>query len=355
MTAFHRLRIARLEKRIGGQASTVVFEIPAALESAYRWKAGQHITVRFDLNGSSVRRTYSISGSPHAETRLKITVKRAKGGLVSNYINDSLTVGQEVEMMPPFGSFILEPQPNRQRTYYFFASGSGITPLFSMLMSVLLEEPYSRCHLLFGNRDSSSILFDKELAHMSEEYAGRLTVRHVLSGNGSWGSRRPWRRGRLDASCVEGFLGECPPYAQDTQHYICGPGSMNRVVRAALQELDVPVERIHTESYGNDLVQDDSVVGTAAKVQVDLAKISHTFTVSEGETVLAAGLRAGLELPFSCESGVCGACKAKLKTGKVHMRAWMALDEEEREAGQILTCQSLPLASELRLTYESQV
>ena len=163
---FYPLRVAETHSEIAGHAKSVCFEIPSNLKGTFIWRPGQHITLRFELNGADVRRSYSISSSPLSGDPLRISVKRVDGGLVSNHINDKVQVDQVIEVMPPFGSFCLDPDASRRRTHYFFAAGSGITPIFAMLESVLMAEPHSVAHLIYGNTSAKTILFKEGLTQL---------------------------------------------------------------------------------------------------------------------------------------------------------------------------------------------
>lgn len=347
---FHALAVAGTELETA-TARTVGFDVPESLVDEYRWRAGQHVTVRFEIGGNEVRRSYSISAPPDAGSLLQITVKRIEGGLVSAHINDRIEEGDRIGVTRPFGGFCLEPGAGLRRTHYFFGAGSGITPLFAMIKTVLQKEPYSFAHLVYGNRSAKSIIFRDELADMCGRDRGRFTVSHVLSAPSLFSRFSYWRRGRIDAPAIETLFLEQPPRAQDTQYYVCGPGGMNAAVKAALLDLDVPKDRIHMESYGRNVDRDDSVEGVAATANVELKGARHEIRVDRGETILEACRKAGLAPPYSCESGVCGACKASLKGGKVHMRARAALEDSDIRDGAILTCQALPQASELTVDY----
>ena len=348
---FHRLRVleTRTETR---QATSLLFDVPSVLRDAFRWKPGQHVTLRFALDGEEVRRSYSISDAPMDAGPLRVTVKRVRDGLVSNHINNHVAAGNVIEVMPPFGGFCLEPDPRARRTHYFFGAGSGITPIYSMVRSVLAGEPHSAARLVYGNVNADSVIFREELARLEKEFQGRLTVRHVLSSPSWLSSFRYWRRGRIDAKCVADFIDEHPPYAQDTQYYVCGPGGMNAAVRGALMQLDVPDIRIRMENYGPVTPPDDSVTGVAAKATVRLRGATFPVAVSAGQTVLDAVRAANASPPYSCESGVCGACRAHLRHGEAHLRACMALTDAEVSGGAILTCQALALTPEVTVEYD---
>ncbi len=348
---FHQLRVLDTCAETK-QATSVRFAVPLDLSDTFLWRAGQHVTLRFWIDGVEVRRSYSISETPASGAPLRITVKRVKGGLVSNHINDRITAGDIVDVMPPFGGFCLEPEPISRRTYYFFGAGSGITPLYAMIRTIMVAEPYSVAFLAYGNVNAGSIIFRKPLADMEQQTEGRLIARHVLSSPSWLSSFSHWRRGRIDGDAIAAFVDEHPPYAQDAQYYVCGPGGMNSTVRAALQGLDVPDVRIHTESYGASEPLDDSIKGVAATASVRLKGTSLTVPISAGQTVLDAVRAAGVNPPYSCESGVCGACRAHLRNGKVHLRARMALTEADVERGIILTCQALPTTPQLAVEYD---
>lgn len=348
---FHQLRVldtcAETE-----QATSFRFAVPPDLSGTFRWRSGQHLTLRFWIDGVEVRRSYSISDTPSSGDLLRITVKRVEGGLVSNHVNDRIAAGDIVDVMPPFGGFCLEPEPISRRTYYFFGAGSGITPLYAMIRTILAAEPYSVAYLAYGNANADSIIFREPLADMEKQNEGRLMVRHVLSSP-SWLSSFPyWRRGRIDGDAIGAFIDQHPPYAQDAQYYVCGPGDMNTTVRAALLGLDVPDTRIHTESYGATEPPDDSIKGVAATASVRLNGASLAVPISTGQTVLDAVRASGVNPPYSCESGVCGACRAHLRNGKAHLRARMALTDADIERGIILTCQALPTTPQLAVDYD---
>lgn len=349
---FHPLTVLDTREEIGGLAKTVMFDVPEALRETFAWRPGQHLSFRFTVNGEEQRRSYSISSSPFTGDPLRITVKRVKDGTVSNHINDNVRKGQKIDVMPPFGGFCLDPDAKVRRTHYFFGAGSGITPLYAMLGSVLAAEPHSFVHLAYGNADEKSVLLSDELNAVWEANPERMTVHHVFSKPGFWSSANYWRKGKIDKSAIEALVAENPPYAQDTQYYICGPGGMNKSVKAALMALDVPATRIHMESYGGEAELDTSFEGVAATAEITLGGRTHSIGVPKGQTILEAAKSAGLNPPFSCQSGVCGACRAKLTEGNVHMRARMALEDAEIAKGTILTCQSLPINDRLSLMYD---
>lgn len=351
MSAFHCLSVGAVREEIGGRARTVIFDVPEDLAETFRWRAGQHVTLRFDLAGQEERRSYSISASP-VSGPLQITVKRVEGGLVSNHINDHIVAGDRIDVMPPFGGFCLDPDKSARRTCYFFAGGSGITPLIAMVQALLEDEPFSTAHLVFGNRNAASILFREGIEDLAARHKERMTVSHVLSAPSWLSSFSPWRSGRIDEAAIETLFAEQPPYAQDVQYFVCGPGAMNGSVKSALMNLDVPANRIHMESFGAMQVEEDGVKGVAAQAQVTLDGATHDVSVAAGQTLLEAIRAHNLDPPFSCQSGVCGACRARLTSGAAHMRARMALEDSDIEDSAILTCQSVAQSKELAIAFE---
>jgi len=341
------------EEQIGGLAKTVSFDVPENLRDQFTWTAGQHLTLCFHINGEEVRRCYTISSSPTSGDPLRITVKRVKGGLVSNHINDNVQKGHTVDLLPPGGSFQLIPEDTERRTHYFIGAGSGITPLFAMLHTVLTAEPYSQAHLLYANRNDESIIFSDTLRSLSESYPDRLTVSHIFSAPRLLSSFPYWKSGKIDATLLEKWITENSPYAQDCQYYLCGPGTMNRDLKLALQSLDVPSDRIHFESFGGGDSDDtnDGIKSCPATAQVTLDGKTHTVQIAQDQTILEAVRAAGLTPPFSCQSGICGQCQATLSSGTCEMKSHAALDDSDLETQKILTCQSLCTSPELEFIY----
>lgn len=347
---FYQLTVLDTHQPIAA-AKSIVLDVPDALKKTFCWRPGQHITLRFEIKGEEVRRSYTISTSPISEN-LRITVKRVQDGLVSNYINDTIESGDTIDVLPPFGRFCLDPDIKKRRTHYFFGAGSGITPLFSMLSSVLLAEPHSFAYLLYGNTDENSIIFHKELDALAAKHPKHLKVRYMLSKRTRFSTFKPWHYGRIDADTIQAFIKAHPPYAQDAQYYVCGPGNMNAAVKLALQvNHDVPPARIHSETFGGNVEIDTSFEGIAAQATITLKGQSHKVRIAHGQTLLDAMIAAGMTPPYSCQAGICGACHAKLTDGSVHMQARMALEDTDIQQGTILTCQAVAKTDTLALTF----
>lgn len=353
----YQLKVTHIHRTIP-EASVVSFEVPAKLQETFAFKPGQFLSLQFELNGETVRRSYSICCAP-GEGGLQVGVKRVKGGLVSNHINENLRVGDRVSVLPPDGRFFTEPVANNYKTYYLFAAGSGITPVLSILQTVLRTEPRSYVNLLYGNKNQESIMFKAELDTLQNEYADRLVVVHSLSSPKSqwsdlWTSShdKEYRTGRVDAEAIKWMLDTYPPYAQNAEYFICGPGKMIENTRQTLHSLDVPDKRIFSENFGG--------AGTATKVEgvanalliAQLNGQTIETTISKGQTVLRALIAADADPPYSCEGGVCSTCKCKLTSGEVQMKINLALTDKEVADGYILSCQSVALAEEVRVVYE---
>ncbi|MEO0734811.1 MAG: ferredoxin--NADP reductase [Bacteroidota bacterium] len=364
--SFHPLTIASLTPETD-QAVTVAFKVGEELVEDFRYKAGQYLTLKFVVNGKEERRAYSMCSAPH-DDELAVTVKRVKGGIVSNHIADVLKAGDEVEVMPPQGRFLVEPDYNARRDYYLFGAGSGITPLMSILRTLLEEEPKSHVYLLYGNRNEDNIIFHEQLKELVARYGGQLTVEHTLSrpkkekagglrgffggGKTSWEGKK----GRIDIRAVQDFLGAYPGKVDTKQYYVCGPGQMIDNVEQALLGLGVLKENIHAERFvsANDVKKAASVAGevNGAQVIATLSGKEHTINLKPGQTILDGLLESGATPPYSCLAGACSTCMAKVDKGGVKMEVCFAIDDDEIAAGYILACQSHPTTEEVRVNFD---
>ena len=346
-------------------AVSITFDVPEELKSVFSFKAGQYVTLKFNVDGKEERRAYSMSGSP-LETGLTITVKRVKGGLISNIVNDQVEEGNVIQVFPPQGRFCPELDEENRKTYYLFAAGSGITPVFSILKTILETEIQSSVFLLYGNRNGASIIFKERLAAIEKTYSGQFFLEHMLSqpkrekakglgglfkkGKISW----PGKVGRIGTASVIEFIEEHQPPYRDVEYFICGPGDFIDVVEATLLGQGIDNGRIHSERFFlPDLGEPQKVKGAdGAKAFVELHGQSIEIDVPPGKTILETLKDADYAPPYSCTAGMCSTCVAKLHSGKVEMEACHALEEEEIEAGYILTCQSHPTTKEVKLTYD---
>jgi len=351
------------------EAVTLVFNVPEELKETFSYTQGQYLTLRFDLDGREVRRSYSMCSSP-LETDLAVTVKRVEGGLMSTHIHERIQAGQTIEVMPPEGRFYTALDSEQRKSYYLFGAGSGITPLISILKTVLETEPLSTVFLLYGNRREPSIIFRKQLDELQQRYSGQLFVEHLLSqpkrekvkglaglvkkGAVSWDGRI----GRIDHGQIARFLEQHPPRGQDVEYFICGPGNMIDNTKAALLGQGIDSKRIHVEYFlsgtpGGQSAENGAEAasgGAAVKVHLDGQVID--LEVPEEKSILDTLLDQGYDPPYSCTAGACSTCMAKVLKGSVTMEVCYALDDEEVEEGFILTCQSHPSSAELEITFD---
>ncbi len=360
---FHQLTISNIKQETPDTVS-LSFDIPTDKQSVFQYFPGQYLTLKFDINGNEERRAYSMSSSPLDE-QLTVTVKRVKNGKVSNHIQDNLKAGDQVDVLAPDGRFLAKVNEENRKTYYLFGAGSGITPLMSILRTVLEGEPQSSIFLFYGNRKEEDIIFRKELDALQQRYKGQLLVEYILSQpkqekaggiSGFLGRKKMiWsgRTGRLDKKQAAELLEKHTPRYPDTEYFMCGPGSMNEAIEALLLEKGIDKNRINREVFtttGLDKKEVQAVAGAQAKIKIG-SKI-HEITVPAGKTILDALLDLKIEAPYSCTSGSCSTCIAKVNKGTTEMEVCYALDDDEVEEGFILTCQAKPTSAEVEIDFE---
>jgi ring-1,2-phenylacetyl-CoA epoxidase subunit PaaE len=354
---FHRLKIADI-RRETPDAVSIAFAVPPGLREAYRFHPGQHLTLRTEKNGEDVRRSYSIcTGLDDGE--LRVAIKRVEGGAFSTLCNELFKPGDEIDVMTPQGRFGLVPDPSAARSYLAIVAGSGITPVLSLLRSVLKREPKSRFALIYGNRSTPDIIFKEALEDLKDRFVDRFVVHHVLSRE-----QQDFAlfNGRIDGDKISALLKSFAAPSDIDHAFLCGPGGLIEEGKRALLNLGVSADRIHAEYFSTDGLPviprpasgkpaDDQPAVAIAHVTFDGS--AYDLPIRAGETIIDAGLRAGLELPFSCRGGMCCTCRAKLVSGEVRMETNYSLEPWEMQAGFVLTCQSHPLTSEVTVDYDT--
>ena len=360
---FHTLTVTAVE-RLTEDAVALSFAIPDELSDEFAFEPGQHLTLRATVDGQDVRRSYSICRSrPEALERKEVRIASARvvGGLMSNWINDSVSAGDRIEVMTPLGGFTCATQPDATRHHVAIAAGSGITPVMSLLSTALAEEPRSRATLVFGNRHTTSIMFLEELEDLKNEYPERFHLINVLSREAQ---DVELFSGRLDRERLERILRDIVPVSTVDQWYLCGPSGLVGTAQELLSDLGVDSHHVHHEVFhvdeaGLPVVMSEPVArapGVPAEAVVTVNLDGRTTVIempSCNETILAATLRARPDAPFSCTGGVCGTCRARLVEGEVRMDRNYALEPEEVAAGIVLACQSHPVTATVALDYDA--
>lgn len=334
---------------------TIFFEQP---EPYLDYKPGQYLTVILDLNGKEQRRSYSLCTSPFTDPHPGITVKRVDNGLVSNYLNDHIRPGKTVEIMKPLGNFTAEFHSQNKRHFVMIAGGSGITPIMGITKSVLINEPHSKVTLLYCSRSEDQIIFKNELEKLEEQYDGRLMVVHNLSQpSAQWSGLR----GRLDAKKIKDTLQSISyPELESSLYFVCGPEGLMNLSVDTLEQMGVNSKDIHKESFYTDIAAKEEELKAAGKLAPELTREVEVimdgetfhFEVAAGKTILEAGLDNDVDMPYSCQSGLCTACRGRLLSGKVDMIEDAGLSAGEIEEGFILCCSSKPASGDVKVIIE---
>jgi ring-1,2-phenylacetyl-CoA epoxidase subunit PaaE len=351
---FHRLAVNDL-RRETQDAVSMTFAIPHDLAGDYSFLPGQYLTLRTTMDGEEVRRSYSICSGPD-DGELRIAVKKVDGGAFSSWAADELKHGDELDVMTPTGRFGIAHAPDQARLYVGFAAGSGITPILSIVKGVLAREPKSRFFLFYGNRTTEGMLFLEELEELKDRFMQRLSLFHVISGEEQ---DIPILHGRLDGDKVRVLLRSLVPASHVDHVFICGPAGMSEDIEATCRAIGIADEKIHVERFVSEFggtPRPKAVVapGTPPKAMASLIIDGkrREVPVAEGEAILDAALRAGMDLPFACKGGMCSTCRAKLVEGDAQMEVNYSLEPWELKAGFILTCQARPCSEKVVVDYD---
>jgi len=353
MAKFHSLKVAKLTHPTE-ESVAVTFDIPDDLRSEFQFTQGQHLTLKKDIEGEDTRRSYSICSCPIDET-MTVAIKKLEGGKFSTYANDSLQVGEEIEVMPPHGSFYVPLDPEQARSYVAFASGSGITPIISIIETTLRTEPESEFTLFYGNRRTGTIIFQEELEALKNRYMGRFSLYHVLSKERQ---ESDLFNGRIDSEKIQSLAKLFFDPQSVDYYFTCGPEEMMLSVQDELKKLGVPEERVHLELFTSPVGKLGAKESTVkhekanAEITVVLDGNSLTFPYDSDKSILDVAYDNGADLPYACKGGVCSTCVCKVEEGEVSMDVNYALEPDELARGLVLSCQSYPKTDKVKLNFD---
>jgi ring-1,2-phenylacetyl-CoA epoxidase subunit PaaE len=355
LSKFHPLTIAHVARETR-DAVAITFDVPPSLSDAFRFVQGQHLTLRADVGGEDLRRSYSICSAVQ-DGCLRIAVKKAPGGAFSTWVNEGAKIGQTIDVMPPMGHFNVALDPANRKHYLGFAAGSGITPLLSIIKTTLITEPASRFTLFYGNRSSSAVIFKEELSDLKDTFLSRLNLVYVMS-------REPQDiallNGRIDRQKADALLAHWVDLAEVDTAFVCGPDGMMQAVSTSLQAKGFPKSKIKIELFAASIPKHEHKTPVAPRaghaectVTAIIDGAAREFTLEKTkENVIDAALRQGIELPYSCKGGVCSTCRAKLVEGEVDMDVNFALEDYEVARGFILCCQSYPVTDKVVVDFD---
>ncbi len=351
MSKFHLLKIQEIFKETN-DCSIVTFEIPEALKSEFQYKQGQYLTLKTTINNQEVRRSYSLCSAP-TENKWQIGVKKINGGLFSTYINDILKKGDTLDVMPPMGKFFTEIDPTKPKNYIFFAAGSGITPIYSIIKTHLAAEPNCTVKLFYLNRTVKSIIFKEAIEQLKNKYFQRFEIFHFLTKEHR---NIELLNGRFTPEKLKVLTSKIIDIQKVDGCYICGPENMIFLIRDELTEAGLDMSKIHFELFSSSKSDDDKTrinkileqktEGTEVTI-IDGGKEFHFTMDDDFDNILDGAMAAGADLPFACKGGVCCTCRCKIISGTVQMKVNYALDETEVAKGLILSCQAVPTSKKV--------
>ena len=356
MAEFFNLKVADIYKETE-DTSVITFDVPIDLQKFFSFRQGQHLTLKADINGEDVRRSYSLCSSP-LDNKWQVAVKLIPGGKFSTYINEKLKAGDQLEVMAPSGTFGVECNSKSSKNYLFFAAGSGITPVLSMIKTHLAAEPKATCKLFYVNKTAKSIIFKEELEQLRNKYFGRLEIYYFLTKE-----RRDIElfNGRFDDEKMQVLTKTFIDIPDTNEVFLCGPEKMVNYVSEYLIKAGLPKELVHFELFVTGLSEEDikraerlaqqDVEGTEVIIVDGGKEFAFTMT-KEYDNILDAALGAGADLPFACKGGVCSTCKCEVKEGSVEMKINYALDEKEVSQNLVLSCQAVPTSDKVIVDFD---
>jgi len=348
MSTFYKLAVKEITRETP-EAVSVLFQVPAELQANYRFVAGQYINLKLTLDGNEIRRAYSICSTPESG-ELRIAIKSIKNGYFSKFANEQLTVGKVLEVGTPEGKFTFEPDAARLKNYAAFVAGSGITPVMSILQTVLEKEPNSTFVLVYGNKSSNETIFYNQLHDLQLKYVGRFFVHYVFSQQ----KADDQLFGRIEKSTVNFVLKNKHKEKEFDKFYLCGPEEMINRVSDVLKENNVKEKDIKFELFSASTAVNeiDKSLEGHTKITVLVDGDETSFEMSQKQSLLEAALKQGLDAPYSCQGGICSSCIARISKGTAEMKKNTILTDGEIAEGLILTCQAHPTSSEIFVDYD---
>lgn len=356
---FYSLLVSDIRRETDACVS-IALQIPEADKADFQFSAGQYVTFKQTINGEELRRSYSICSAPH-EAELRVAIKAVEQGRFSNWANTSLNVGDVLDTMPPMGNFVFKPDAAQRRHVVAFAAGSGITPMMSIMKTLLAEEPQSRFTLIYGNQRVGSIIFKEEIEALKNKYTERLQVIHILSREKL---ETDLHCGRICCEKCDQLFGTLLSLQDVDQYFMCGPEAMILEVKGWLVEQGVSADRVKFELFSSDTAKQQQAAykaehaadaGKMSRVTIKVDDRSMEFDLAfGGETILDAALKQGADLPFACKGGVCCTCRAKVVEGTVDMALNYALEPDEVANGFVLTCQAHPTSEHVVIDFDAR-
>lgn len=346
MATFHKVHIQEVKQETANAVS-VLFKIPENLQSNFKFTSGQYVTLQKEINGTEIRRAYSICSTPKSGA-IRVSIKAVENGVFSTYATSHLKKGDEIEITAPEGRFLLNPEPNKN--YLAFAAGSGITPILSMIKSVLENESSSNFTLVYGNKTVVDTMFYEELNALKEKFSDRLKLHYIFSRE----NVKNQLQGRIDKSVTNYFVKNMYKETSFDAAFLCGPEAMIHEVSKTLETNKIAKENIHFELFTVSIDEEaaDQVKEGTTLITVLLDDERTTFTMQQTDDILAASLRNELDPPYSCQGGVCSSCLAKVTEGKAVMVKNSILTDSEVAEGFILTCQAHPTTSTITIDFD---
>jgi len=348
MSLFYKLSIKEIIIETA-DAVSILFNVPDELKSYYSFIAGQYVNLKITLDGQEIRRAYSICSSPKSG-ELRIAVKAIETGFFSKFANEKLAVGNIIEVGTPEGKFTFEPKSEHKKNYAAFVAGSGITPVYSILKSVLEEEPNSTFVLVYGNKSEKNTIFHNQLYNLQLQYIGRLFVQYVYSQSTADNALF----GRIDKSAVNFILKNKHNEMEFSKFYLCGPEEMINLISETLKENNISDSDIKFELFSTSLNEGKTISSANGHTTISILVDNEetTFEMNQKQTLLEAALKKGLDVPYSCQGGICSSCICKIIEGAADMNKNQILTHEEVANGLILACQAYPITATIKIDFD---